>query len=37
MDYDKIVVLENGKLVEMGAVDELMNRKNSVFRGMVDE
>lgn len=37
MDYDKIVVLENGRLVEIGSVEELMKKENGIFRGMVEE
>ena len=37
MDYDKIIVLDNGKLAEMGSVKELIERKNSIFSGMVQE
>jgi ABC-type multidrug transport system fused ATPase/permease subunit len=37
MDYDKIVVLEAGKLVEIGSVQELMDKENGMFRGMVEE
>ena len=37
MDYDQIVVLDNGSVVEQGTVQELLNREEGVFKGMVKE
>ena len=36
-DFDKILVLEDGKAVEFGTPRELMEGKVGVFRGMVAE
>jgi len=36
MDYDRIIVLENGKMVEFGSPRDLLQTRGSLFRGMVD-
>ncbi|KAF2001413.1 multidrug resistance-like protein [Amniculicola lignicola CBS 123094] len=36
LDYDGIVVLGDGKVVEVGAPSELVTREGGVFRGMVE-
>lgn len=35
LDYDRIVVLNGGGIVEVGTVAELRGRKGGVFRGML--
>jgi len=35
MDSDRILVLENGRIVEFGTPESLLSRKESVFYGMV--
>ncbi len=37
IDYDKIVVLDNGGLVECGSPKELIERDGGAFASMVDE
>ncbi|KAL7053956.1 hypothetical protein AAHC03_026665 [Spirometra sp. Aus1] len=37
MDYDRVMVLQNGCLVEMGPPQELMARPASIFRGLAQE
>jgi ABC-type multidrug transport system fused ATPase/permease subunit len=37
MDYDKILVLDYGRLVEFASPQELLKNKNSLFRQMVDQ
>ncbi|KZO89810.1 P-loop containing nucleoside triphosphate hydrolase protein [Calocera viscosa TUFC12733] len=36
MDYDKIMVLDSGELVEFGSPLSLLDKENGVFRGLVD-
>ena len=36
LDYDRIVVLDRGEIVEVGTVAELMDRERGVFRGMLN-
>lgn len=36
MDYDKVLVLDKGKVVEFGAPWELLGKEKGVFRGMTD-
>ncbi|KAF7166876.1 hypothetical protein CNMCM5623_000430 [Aspergillus felis] len=36
-DFDKIIVLDGGRVVEMGPPGELMKTENGVFRGLVEE
>jgi ABC-type multidrug transport system fused ATPase/permease subunit len=36
MDYDTIVVMQNGRCVEFGPPRELLGRENSIFGSFVD-
>ncbi|GFF80745.1 ABC transporter ATP-binding protein/permease VMR1 [Aspergillus udagawae] len=36
-DFDRILVLDGGRVVEMGPPGELMKTENGVFRGLVEE
>ena len=36
MDYDKVIVLENGKNIESGKPSELASSESSVFHKMVN-
>lgn len=36
-DFDKILVMDDGKVAEFGTPKELMQLKNGIFRGMVGE
>lgn len=36
LDYDRIVVLDKGEIIEVGTVQELREREGGVFRGMLD-
>jgi ABC-type multidrug transport system fused ATPase/permease subunit len=36
IDYDKVLVLDKGEVVECGAPWELMQKEKGVFRGMLD-
>ena len=36
LDYDRVVVLEKGEIVEMGAVSELKDREGGLFRGLLE-
>jgi ABC-type multidrug transport system fused ATPase/permease subunit len=36
IDYDKVLVLERGSVVEFGSPDELIRRSEGTFRGMCD-
>ncbi|GIJ85992.1 hypothetical protein Asppvi_004864 [Aspergillus pseudoviridinutans] len=36
-DFDRIIVLDGGRVVEMGPPGELMKTENGVFRGLVEE
>ena len=35
LDYDRIVVLDRGEIVEVGTAAELMDREKGVFKGML--
>ncbi|KAF1784575.1 P-loop containing nucleoside triphosphate hydrolase [Phytophthora cactorum] len=35
LDYDKILVLKQGHIVEFGSPSELLNKPNSEFAGML--
>jgi len=37
IDYDKIVVMKNGKIVEFDSPKELLNKNDSIFKSMVDQ
>ncbi|VDO16698.1 unnamed protein product [Rodentolepis nana] len=37
LDYDRIMVLDAGQLVEIGSPSELASRPDSIFRGMLKE
>jgi len=37
MDYDRVMVLENGKVVEFDAPDALLQQKDSYFRSLALE
>jgi ATP-binding cassette subfamily C (CFTR/MRP) protein 1 len=36
LDYDRILVLDGGRVVELGAPGELLKKPNSVFRGLAE-
>ena len=37
IDYDRVMVLDDGKIVELDTPENLFNRKDGVFRSMCDE
>ncbi|KAJ3393677.1 hypothetical protein HDU92_007577 [Lobulomyces angularis] len=37
IDYDKVLVLDNGVIVEIGTPKDLLNMENGKFKSMVDE
>nr|CUU98489.1 hypothetical transcript [Hymenolepis microstoma] len=37
LDYDRIMVLDAGRLVEIGSPSELASRPDSIFHGMLKE
>jgi len=37
LDYDRVVVLENGRVLEVGSVEELRGKEDGVFRSMINE
>ena len=37
IDYDKIVVMDNGKIVEFDSPSELLSNFESIFKSMVDD
>lgn len=37
LDFDRIVVMEAGKIVEVGSPEALLKDKRSVFRTLYDE
>ena len=36
LDYDRIVILDRGEIVEVGTAAELTERERGMFRGMLD-
>lgn len=36
-DYDRVITLDKGEIVEVGRVEKLMGREDSVLKGMLDE
>ncbi|KAI9219886.1 P-loop containing nucleoside triphosphate hydrolase protein, partial [Blastocladiella britannica] len=37
IDYDRVMVLDHGKVVEYASPAELLRRPESIFKGLVDE
>jgi ABC-type multidrug transport system fused ATPase/permease subunit len=37
IDYDRVMVLDDGKIVELDTPENLFNRQDGVFRSMCDE
>jgi ATP-binding cassette subfamily C (CFTR/MRP) protein 1 len=37
LDYNRIIVLENGKIVENGSPQTLLNKSNSIFYSLAKE
>lgn len=37
MDYDKVIVLDRGRIAEYDSVENLLANKNSIFRSMAQD